>query len=306
MTDSTFTLIAATFTPMTRDRMVDLSLIGRYGDYLSKNDVSGVFVCGTTGEGKLLTTKERRNIAEEWMHVAAGRFDVIVHVGHDSVEDAKELARHAQSIGAAGIAASTTTYHRPYDVSFLVDYCASVADAAGSTDFYYYHVPIITKSSISALSFLQHATAAIPSFRGIKYTSEDLHELALCSELAGTDQRLYFGRDEMLLPALTLPIQGAVGSTYNFASGLFLRLVRAFRSGQMEEARSLQSKINQLVYTFKRDPVRVEARLKSIMKAIGIDMGPVRQPLAPIDQDQYEQFVRELRSIGFFGYCNCE
>ena len=67
---------------------------------MAKSDMTGVFVCGTTGESQSLTTNERKNILEQWVKSSNGRFKVIVHVGSNSQVEAIELARHAAETGA--------------------------------------------------------------------------------------------------------------------------------------------------------------------------------------------------------------
>ena len=46
-------------------------------------------------------------------------------------------------------------------------------------------------------------------------------------------------RDEMLLGALAMGAEGAVGSTYNVIAPVYLALIEAFRRGDMHTARTL-------------------------------------------------------------------
>ena len=48
-------------------------VVARQADRLATDDVSGAFVCGTTGEGMSLTSAERRALVEAWVTAAAGR-----------------------------------------------------------------------------------------------------------------------------------------------------------------------------------------------------------------------------------------
>jgi N-acetylneuraminate lyase len=67
--------------------------------------VDGFYVCGSTGEGVSLTTNERKRVAEAFIDAAAGRLPVVVQVGHNSLEEARELAAHAEAAGAAATSA---------------------------------------------------------------------------------------------------------------------------------------------------------------------------------------------------------
>lgn len=103
-------LIAASFTPMDAQGKINLSAINKYADLMAKSDLTGVFVCGTTGESQSLTTNERKNILEQWIKSSNGRFKVIAHIGSNSQVEAVELARHAAEIGADAIAAMGTLF----------------------------------------------------------------------------------------------------------------------------------------------------------------------------------------------------
>jgi len=98
-------LVAAPFTPMHPDGSINVSIIPTYHDFLKRNGVAGVFICGSTGEGPSMTLLEKKAVAEAWAHANKGddHFKVILFVGGTCLEDAKELARHASAIGLNGI-----------------------------------------------------------------------------------------------------------------------------------------------------------------------------------------------------------
>ena len=81
-------LIAATFTPMRPDGSLNLAMAKPIVDHLIHSGVSGLYVCGSTGEGPLLTTDERKETAAAYVEAAAGRLPVVVQVGHSSVVEA--------------------------------------------------------------------------------------------------------------------------------------------------------------------------------------------------------------------------
>ena len=93
-------LIAAPFTPFKNDGTIHPEFIPAYAKKLKADNVKGVFICGTTGEGMLMTNDERKAIAEKWVAEQTEEFKVIVHVGTTSAKQSKELAEHAQNIGA--------------------------------------------------------------------------------------------------------------------------------------------------------------------------------------------------------------
>ena len=108
-------LVAAPFTPMHPDGSINVSIIPSYHAFLKRNGVAGVFICGSTGEGPSMTLLEKKAVAEAWAHANKGddHFKVILFVGGTCLEDAKELARHASTIGLNGISLTAPNYFKP-------------------------------------------------------------------------------------------------------------------------------------------------------------------------------------------------
>ena len=119
-------LIAAPHTPMNADGSLNVSQVRRQAEYLAHDGVTGVFICGSTGESHSLTQRERMAMAEAWSGPARdSKLKLIVQVGDNCLEDARELARHAAEVGVDALGAMPPSYFRPDSVSGLVDCCAN-------------------------------------------------------------------------------------------------------------------------------------------------------------------------------------
>ena len=93
---------------------VNLSAMKELVKIYKTKGVSGVYVCGSTGEGFLLSVEERKQVAAAVKEAAGDDFTVIVHVGCASTKESIELAKHAESIGAdAASAVPSVYYHLP-------------------------------------------------------------------------------------------------------------------------------------------------------------------------------------------------
>ena len=290
-------LIAAPFTPMQADGSLNLDMIETYAHTLASNGVAGGFVCGTTGESLSMTVDERMAVTARWQAVAPEDFDVIVHVGHNCLADAKALAAHAQEVGARAIGAMGPCFFRPATVDALVAWCADLAAAAPGLPFYYYHIPSMTGVQFPMVDLLRAGADRIPTLAGIKYTWEDMHDFGLCLTLDDGRFNMLFGRDEALLAGLALGAPGAVGSSYNFAAPLYVRLIEAFNAGDLATARALQARSRQMIATVISHGYAPSA--KSLMKLVGVDCGPVRLPMLPLPDGEFDQLRAELDALGF-------
>ena len=110
---------------------------------------------------------------------------VIVHVGSCCLRESVRLAEHAEKIGAWGIGAMAPPFPKIGRIEELVKYCETIASAAPSLPFYYYHIPAFNGAFLSMLELLKAVDGRIPNFAGIKYTFESLYEYNQCRSLQG-------------------------------------------------------------------------------------------------------------------------
>ena len=295
-------LVAAPFTPFHADRSLNLDVIPAYARFLRDNGVGAAFVCGTTGEGLSLTLEERLRIAERWVACADDRLRVIVHVGHTCLADARTLTAHAAKIGSSAVSALTPCFFKPRNNAEVVNWCEAVASAAPALPFYYYNIPSMTGIDYPVVDFLAQAQDRIPSLAGVKYTHENLPDYKACVAFAQGRYDILFGRDELLLEGTDAGALGAVGSTYNYAAPLYLRLLAARTAGLATEARALQDAAIKMIAICNGIGVTHLAASKALMAMLGVDCGPARLPLAQPDATQLATLRTRLNEIGFFDF----
>lgn len=294
-------LVVAAHTPFHTDGSLHLAVVERQAAHFVTTGVKTVFVCGTTGESSSLTLDERRDIAEAWFSAARGSdLRIVVHVGSNSLAEASLLASHAQTQGAAAIAALSPSYFKPRSLDVLIDCCAQVAAAAKETPFYFYDIPALTGVSFSMGDFLTRAPQRIPTLAGLKFTNPDLKSYLHCLRLDGGRWDLPFGVDEHLLGALAMGARGAVGSGFNFASPIYQRLIQAFHVGDWEKARLEQHRGGQLVEVLSGYGYMAAA--KALMDMIGIPVGQPRLPHNRLTTSDQQALRQQLESLGAFDW----
>jgi N-acetylneuraminate lyase len=294
-------LVAAPYTPFHADGSLALDRIPAYAALLAAQGVRGAFINGTTGEGASLTTPERKLVAEAWRRAAPASLAVIVHVGHNSLAESTDLARHAAALGCDAIAALAPSFFKPAGISGLIDVCAPIAAAAPGLPFYYYHMPSMTGFHCSVADFLTQADSRIPNLAGVKFTHEDLLEFGLSRQACGGKFDILHGRDETLLCGLVLGGTGAVGSTYNYAAKIYLEIMAAFERGDLAAARAAQFRVQRFIAALIRFGGGVVGG-KAIMRMCGLDCGPVRVPLVNLAPAAVAAFEQELQAQGCFEF----
>jgi N-acetylneuraminate lyase len=294
-------LVVAAHTPFHSDGSLNLAVVEKQVAHYLEQNLTAVFVGGTTGEFSSLTLDERRALAERWVNVARGTaLRVIIHVGSNCLADARTLAAQAEALGAAAISGLAPSYFKPRDVSSLVECMATIAGAAPSLPFYYYEIPSLTGLAVSPVEFLAAAAERIPNLAGLKFTSNNLMEYQLCRTFQDAAFDVPFGFDEMLLAALALGAKGAVGSTYNFAAPIYHRLIDAFQQGDLVAAQREQARSVQMIRLLASHGFMGAA--KAVMTMLGVPVGPARLPNNTLTTDQTSRLRQKLAELGFFDW----
>lgn len=291
-------LIAAAVTPMLTDGSINVTAVPAIVERLIEDGVRGLYVCGSTGEGVSLTIGERKSVAEAYVQAAAGRLPVMVQVGHNSLAEAQELARHAQDCGASAVSATCPSYFRVDSIDTLVECMAEIACGSATLPFFYYHIPALTGNQLCMPTFLERAGQRIENLAGLKYTTPELHVYQRCQQVAAERFEIFWGTDEMLLPALACGASAAIGSTYNIAAPLYSTIVQAFEHNELERARDLQLQAIQMVAVMQQFPFH--AALKAVMCMQGMEVGSCRWPLPQLAPDETSKLESQLRELGFF------
>jgi N-acetylneuraminate lyase len=249
----------------------------------------GVYVCGTTGEGPLQSTRQRKEVAEAAVRLSPQGSQVLVHIGAPSTDEAVELARHAAHAGASAI--SSLPPVGGYGFPEIRAYYARLAEEAGVPLFVYYY-PEIAPSLLGLDQLLE--ICAIPGVGGIKLTDFDLYRLSV---LRAEGVTVFNGRDEVLAAGLLMGASGGVGTFYNLLPALFVRIHAAARAGRWDEAREAQLRVNRLVRIVCRFPLM--PAVKQILRWTGLECGHCLPPRLRLTADQDTRLEADLRAGGF-------
>lgn len=289
-------LIAAPHTPFNSSNNVNFEEIDKIAKHLIKDGVKGIYVCGTTGEGIHCSVEERKAIAERWVSASDNQLDIIVHTGALSIVDTLELTRHADTLDILATSAIGPCFFKPGSVADLVEYCATIAAAAPSKGFYYYHSGM-SGVNLNMEEFLIQADKRIPNLSGLKFNSGDLYEYQRCLRACDGKFDVPFGVDEFLPGALAVGARSAVGSTYNYAAPHFNSIIDAFNNGNQEAVFNKMTNVIELIRVLV-DFGGVAAG-KVAMELHDINAGDPRLPLMPLSAEQKTTVVERMRAANF-------
>lgn len=111
---------------------------------LPKRGVSGLYLCGTTGEGLLQTVDERKKILETVAKSLDREISLMVHVGTMATRDACDLALHARNNGGDAISSLPVQYYA-VSFDFDIEHLSEISEVGG-LPFYPYLFPKVAAS----------------------------------------------------------------------------------------------------------------------------------------------------------------
>lgn len=269
-------LFSAAVTPMGADESVDLDALAAMIEADLARGVEGFYMCGSSGEGVLLSEAERKCIARTAVAAAAGRAPVVSHIGAMSTGEAIRLAEDARDAGIAAISMIPPLYYG-YSTAEVVQHFRAVIDAV-DLPFVLYNIPQFTGRDISEGGFEE--LLKLPQVVGVKHTSRNLYGAERIIQRY-PHLSLINGFDEFYLPALSIGARGAIGTTVGVQIELFLALRRRFEANDLEGARAVQARINDTVEAMVAEGVFGAA--KYLGGKNSVPLGDCRRPLPALD-----------------------
>ena len=287
-------IIPATITPFGKDGRFDPPAMRRVVSHQLAAGVDGLYVCGGTGEGLLMTSEERQEALETVLDEVHGRALVIAHIGAFRVDETMVLARHASDAGADAIAALPPAYFYVPDEVTLFRYYTAIAGAS-EVPVLIYNIP--QRTGIAMTEELFERFLEVENIVGMKDSSGDIVSLGRFMT-KGDDVVIFEGNDSVLLPGLLAGACGGIGASYNIMPQLLVRLWEAFQAKDIDVAASTQLTVNEIIIAFR--PWDLLGSIKQILSWMGLECGDPRTPNRSLTGDETARLRQALETAGFF------
>ena len=190
------------------------------------------------------------------------------------------------------------SYGVPDHVLFghAIDYLNEALKYAQKLPFYYYHTSM-SGVNFDMQKFLEAADGKIKNLAGVKFNYPDLYMFQRCLRACGCKYDITWGIDEWFAGAVALGAKSAIGSTYNYAAGIYYKIWDAVKRGDLKASEKGMKKVCDVV------DILVEyggvAGGKAMCAVWGVDLGTVRQPLKALTDAEKKAIVARLKKIGY-------
>ena len=277
------------------DGALDLPAMRKSVHFQVEQGVQGVVPLGGTGEPLSLTVDEAKQVIDAVAEEANGRLQVVVGALFASQRDVIETARHARGAGAAAVML-IPPYFVMITPAHLKRHLMAVAERV-DLPLVLYHGPQRSGVRLDVDTLLD-LVAAIPSLVAVKDTTGDAYFLSRLVRQAPPRFAVLQGWDELVYPTLALGGRGAVLSLGCLVPRALKELYRAFREGDIEQARDLQYRLLPLAEVIYQEPNPVP--LKKALELVGRPAGPTRPPLYPPSAETVARLTTILPEFASF------
>lgn len=255
--------------------------------------MTGLVVAGSTGEAPFLSDDERQRLVERARRVVDRDRLLIVGAGAESTAHTIARVRAAGGRGADAVLVVPPHYFgSAMTNAALGAHYRRVADAS-PCPVLLYNIPKFTHLALDPElvgSLADHGNVA-----GMKDSSGDLERLARYLEMQSPAFAVITGHGQTLRQAMAVGVRGAILAVGLFATELALDVMRLARTSD-PAADELQRRLTPLA----RDVAGAmgPAGIKAALDQVGLDGGPVRAPLLPLDDSGRGRVAELLREAG--------
>jgi 4-hydroxy-tetrahydrodipicolinate synthase len=273
-------ILTAMVTPFDADGGVDEQAAVRLMDHLVEHGSDGLVVCGSTGEPATLTDDEQLRLIELAVGELRGGATVVAGAGSNDTRHAVWLTERVTELGVDAVLSVTPYYNKPNRRGILRHF----EEVARATDrpVLVYNIP--ARTAVDMPNDLLAELAQIDGIEGVKQ--------ARTTDIAPIDgMDLYAGNDDTLREVLDLGGAGGVCVASHLFGEEMHRMVDE-PSQRAEIDASLQDVYEALAVTTNPIPI------KAALNLAGHDVGGLRLPLVPADEDELDVIRAMLERHG--------
>ena len=254
--------------------------------------VHGLIVAGTTGEYYAQTTEERIKMMSIAQEIIAGRRPMIVGTGAIRTEDSILYAKAAKTAGADALLIATPPYAYPTGREIALHALAIDRAAGLPAMLYNYPGRMCVNMDEETLDRLGRS----PNFCAIKESSGDPNRLHMLAR-DYPHIALSCGMDDQALEFFAWGARSWVCAGSNFAPEAHIALYQTcVVEGNFTKGRAIMSTMLPLMRVLEQGGKFVQC-IKYGLTLRGIDAGPPRKPLQPLNKDDKRQLAEVISTM---------
>ena len=256
-----------------------------------ENGTDGIVPCGTTGESPALSEEEKNRVIEIVIEEAKGKALVIAGTGTNNTEKSVKATQQAKEMGADAALVITPYYNKPTQAG-LIRHFEAVAEV--NLPIMIYNVP--GRTSVNMLPSTVEKLSRLDQIVAIKEASGDLNQVSEILTTCKDNIKVFSGDDSLFAPILAIGGVGVVSVVANLVPQYLKSLYEAFKSNEIVRMQQLHHQLFELCQAmfYETNP----APVKTAMNLMGMEVGELRPPLAPMSETNKEKLIESLKVYG--------
>jgi 4-hydroxy-tetrahydrodipicolinate synthase len=238
-------IIPPVCTPLDADGEVDVQSLERHLQFLLDAGVNGLFMLGSSSEVAFLTDVQRARVLEVAVSTSAGQVPILAGAIDMTTRRVVDQALHARKFGVDAIVATVPFYALATHPSEVALHFRTVRERVG-LPVVAYDIPVAVHAKLEIGVVLELVAEGV--IEGVKDSSNDLVGLrALVTRTRQFDAiSVFTGSDLVVDCAVFFGAAGAVPGLANVDPHSYVELYERCRSGEWEEARTIQERLARL------------------------------------------------------------
>ncbi|MDO8969154.1 MAG: dihydrodipicolinate synthase family protein [Saprospiraceae bacterium] len=254
--------------------------------------IHGFYPTGTYGSGPMMTSTERKKVAEVIIDEVGGKVPVIIHVGAANTAEAVELAKHAESAGADAIASIPPWYYK-YPEADLLDYFRALIKAV-KIPFFVYNNPELSNNPLTPAMVETLAAEGLAGYKDSKF--DILNFYAFLEAVKDPKFIPIVGTEAIAAPAVEAGAKGVVSGLANVWPELMREFWEILMTNDGRKSAQMQLKVNRARNIMKLGPTLVVCY--EALRMRGVNAGYPRRPYGPLPEETRAKIKAGFTEMG--------
>jgi len=286
--------LVALVTPFHESGEVDYDSLESLVQWHIDEGTNGIVSVGTTGESATLSIEEHLEVIKKTVEYASGKIPIIAGTGANSTQEAVDLTRESQALGADYSLLVTPYYNKPTQAGLIKHY-EKIAFEIDMPQILY-NVP--TRTACDLIPASVDVLAKIPNIVGIKEAVDETKRINELIEISKKHETfsIYSGDDPTFYNSLTLGSSGVISVAANIIPRSISKICELAFDEDWSNAKDLNYVYKELYEMLFVQSNPIPVKWMMYKKKLISDI--IRLPLTTLDEKYHEDILSEMLKLG--------
>ncbi|MFL2721318.1 MAG: 4-hydroxy-tetrahydrodipicolinate synthase [Gammaproteobacteria bacterium] len=286
--------LVALVTPFHESGEVDYDSLESLVQWHINEGTNGIVSVGTTGESATLSIEEHLEVIKKTVEYASGKIPIIAGTGANSTQEAVDLTRESQALGADYSLLVTPYYNKPTQAGLIKHY-EKIASEIDMPQILY-NVP--TRTACDLIPASVDVLAKIPNIVGIKEAVDETKRINELIEISKKHETfsIYSGDDPTFYNSLILGSSGVISVAANIIPRSISKICELAFDEDWSNAKDLNYVYKELYEMLFVQSNPIPVKWMMYKKKLISDI--IRLPLTTLDEKYHEDILSEMLKLG--------